>query len=73
MRAIIDRREGDFFVIAFEDETTMNIPAAGAPAGAREGAVVELQDGVITAVDEAATAERAARLRARLERLKKKH
>lgn len=72
MRAIIDRIEGDFFVIAFEDETTMNIPAAGAPAGAREGAVIELTDGRITAIDEEATAARAARLRARLERLKRK-
>lgn len=72
MRAIIDRIEGEFFVVECEDAATMNIPTADAPAGAREGAVVELQNGIITAVDEAATAERAAKLRARLERLKKK-
>ena len=72
MRAIIDRIEGNYFVTELEDETTVNIPTAGAPAGAREGAVVEVQNGCIIAVDEAATAERAARLRARLERLKRK-
>lgn len=72
MRAIIDRIEGEYFIVECEDETTVQIPTAGAPAGAREGAVIELTDGRITAVDEEATAARAAKLRARLERLKRK-
>ena len=72
MRAIIDRREGEYFIVERDDGTTLQIPAAGAPANAREGAVIELQDGVITAVDEAATAARAAKLKARLDRLRKK-
>lgn len=72
MRAIIDRIEGDYFLVECEDETIVQIPIVGAPAGAREGAVIELTDGRITAVDEEATAARAAKLRARLERLKRK-
>ena len=72
MRAIIDRIEGDYFLVECEDETTVQIPTVGAPASAREGAVIELTDGRITAVDEEATAARAAKLRARLERLKRK-
>lgn len=70
MRAIIDRLEDGFAVLELEDETTVNIPLENAPVGAREGAVVEYADGAILSIDEEATAERAARLRARLERLK---
>ena len=72
MRAIIDRLEGEYFVLELDDESTVNVPTAGAPAGAREVAVVEYENGCILSVDEAATAERAEKLRARLERLKKR-
>ena len=72
MRAIIDRIEGEYFIVECEDETTVQIPTIGTPTGAREGAVIELTDGRITSVDEEATAARAAKLRARLERLKRK-
>lgn len=72
MRAIIDRLEDGFAVVELEDETTVNIPLETAPAGAREGAVVEYENGAILSIDEQATAERAARLRSRLERLKKR-
>ena len=43
MRAIIDRREGEYFIVERDDGTILQIPAAGAPANAREGAVIELQ------------------------------
>ena len=70
MRAIIDRLEDGFAVLELDDETTVNIPLEHAPEGAREGAVVEYENGAILSIDEAATAARAARLRAPLERLK---
>lgn len=72
MRAVIDRAEGGLLVLELDDGTFVNVPAASAPANAREGTVVEYADGRVVSVDEEATAARAARLRARLERLKKR-
>lgn len=72
MRAVIDRIEGDTLVLELDGGGFVNVPADEAPADAREGAVVEYVDGRVVSVDEAAAAARADRLRARLEKLKKR-
>ena len=71
MTGIIDRIEEGFAVVELP-EGMVNIPLAGSPDGLREGLVVVVEAGQIIAVDEAESARRAAAMRSRFARLKRR-
>ncbi len=67
----IDRFEGAQAVLCDEAETCTVVDRALLPAGAREGDMLRLENGVYT-VDEALTAQRRARIHALQQRLRRR-
>lgn len=76
MRAVIDRFEGDWAVLLLERERgELSIPAAGLPAGTREGDWLHVREAdgglVVLGRDDEARAAAEARIAAKLARLRR--